>query len=367
MNLNFSLIHEATAFACYRLPGAKAAVYVEAGHAEGFPSIDEATGEASFVIAPFQITASTPVVRILPERTQEIPLPHILDGDDGNHEPACSYEVIGEAEERKAYGHGFRQVKDALRQGMARKVVLSRRMRLQLDKNTPIHPFQLFGKACRLYPHNYVALFSTPQTGMWLIATPECLLEQVTSRLWRTMALAGTMTWEAGSPTGAHAYWSHKDRTEQKLVADYIHDRILPFAEQLEISHTYPVRAGSLAHLRTDFSFTLQDESAGQLLSALHPTPAVCGLPLQSSRQIIAQAESSPRRYYAGFSGPWKLQESTRLYVSLRCMEMTGDSSVRTATLYAGGGILNDSTEGAEWLETERKCQTMLNLLATPT
>ena len=91
----------------------------------------------------------------------------------------------------------------------------------------------------------------------------------------------------------------------------------------------------------------------------LHPTPAVCGLPREEARQAILHDEPSPRRYYAGFSGPLHLQGETHLYVSLRCMEFTP----HTATLYAGGGLMPESQETDEWEETRRKMQTMWQLL----
>lgn len=55
--------------------------------------------------------------------------------------------------------------------------------------------------------------------------------------------------------------------------------------------------------------------------------------------------------YYAGFSGPYLLEEQTMLYVSLRCMQLNANM----ATLYAGGGIMPESKENEEWEETVRK------------
>ena len=95
------------------------------------------------------------------------------------------------------------------------------------------------------------------------------------------------------------------------------------------------------------------------LLLRLHPTPAVCGLPRAAAQRAILTDEASPRRYYAGFSGPLGIEGETRLYVSLRCMEFTPS----LATLYAGGGIMPESVEQEEWEETQRKLQTMLRLL----
>ena len=119
------------------------------------------------------------------------------------------------------------------------------------------------------------------------------------------------------------------------------------------------VRAANLVHLRSDFTFKLADNNKiGDLLQALHPTPAVCGLPKREAFKFIVKNEHTPRRYYSGFMGP-VAQEDTHLYVSLRCMNIDGD----VCHLYAGGGLLKDSVEEQEWLETEAKMETMKKLL----
>jgi isochorismate synthase len=56
--------------------------------------------------------------------------------------------------------------------------------------------------------------------------------------------------------------------------------------------------------------------------------------------------------------GPLQLP-ATHLYVSLRCMQLLADGY----WLYAGGGLLPDSTEEQEWQETEAKMETMRSLL----
>ena len=55
-----------------------------------------------------------------------------------------------------------------------------------------------------------------------------------------------------------------------------------------------------------------------------------------------------------------RLEGSTHLYVSLRCMNIESDRY----RLYAGGGLLKDSTEEQEWLETEAKLETMRRCIA---
>lgn len=226
----------------------------------------------------------------------------------------------------------------------------------------------LFLEACRTYPHLCIMLVSTPQTGTWLMATPEVLLDG-DGEIWRTMALAGTMKAEELAPDADRSSvstpcvngdgmndWSAKNKHEQQLVATYIQQCLSPFADQLTQRGPYTVQAGDLVHLRSDFMFSLHDtQSLGSLLEALHPTPAVCGLPKTEAQRFILQHEHADRSYYSGFAGLLNPNGETHLYVSLRCMQIL-ENSYR---LYAGGGLLLNSVEQQEWEETEAKMETM--------
>lgn len=184
---------------------------------------------------------------------------------------------------------------------------------------------------------------------------PEPLLEKVGNR-WHTVALAGTQP----ANIGTSPVWDDKNREEQAVVARFISEKLVPFAQQTKISPTYTLRAGNVCHLCTDFSFQLADSrDLLRVIETLHPTPAVCGLPRSEAFTAILEDETTPRRYYAGFSGPLALHGETSLYVSLRCMQLAKGEAV----LYAGGGIMPESQMETEWEETERKLQTMLNLL----
>ena len=57
----------------------------------------------------------------------------------------------------------------------------------------------------------------------------------------------------------------------------------------------------------------------------------------------------------SGFSGPLKIEESSDLFVTLRCAKIEGQH----ATFYAGGGILNESKLVSEEYETYMKIETM--------
>jgi isochorismate synthase len=82
-------------------------------------------------------------------------------------------------------------------------------------------------------------------------------------------------------------------------------------------------------------------------------------MPKDEAKSFIMANESNERLYYSGFAGPLNLNGNTHLYVSLRCMQM----QTNTCKLYAGGGILKESTEESEWKETEAKLSAMQQLL----
>ncbi len=335
-------------YAFYRLPDESSYHYVK-GSILTAPDLFPEMESGGFVIAPFHADAQSPYVLLRPEIHECRPMPQTA-------EPAI-LSVAGPVAHRADYAECFALFHRALTEGRCQKAVMARCAELKVNGLDASAAVSLFHKACRLYPHSYIALWNTPVTGCWLMATPELLLHAEGER-WKTMALAGTMPKD---DPAAHRVetWSAKNREEQRIVADYIGGILHSLARNVECSPTRPTSAINVMHLRTDFSFALPAEvSPAALLRRLHPTPAVCGVPFEAARRVILQGEKHPRRYYSGFSGPFALEGETALYVSLRCMELQANR----ALLYAGGGLLADSIEEEEWTETERKMQTMLQL-----
>ena len=215
-----------------------------------------------------------------------------------------------------------------------------------------------------MYPRLFVALVYTPQSGLWLMATPEILLKGEQNQM-ATMSLAGTQKAEPSKPVADYPVegveWSEKNREEQQYVTDYIEDCIKVFSDEYQKKGPYTTMAANLYHLRTDIAFRLHDTGRlGDVLDALYPTPAVCGIPKDEARRFILQHEHQSRKYYSGFVGPISPKGKTHLYVSLRCMNILDDGSCE---LYAGGGLLKESEMEKEWKETEAKMQTILSVL----
>ena len=74
---------------------------------------------------------------------------------------------------------------------------------------------------------------------------------------------------------------------------------------------------------------------------------------------FILENETGNRRYYSGYLGPWNINGESSLFVSLRCMEISGNCCV----MHAGGGLLAGSVEDSEWRETVIKMESMRQLV----
>ncbi len=335
------------AFVLYRLPHSQSFTRIEKQLSpHTFSSLSEVPLTGGYLIHPFCADAHTPIVWIEPDTMSqaEVPLPHSFH--------ASSF-ANNETEVRREYAQSFQALHHMLSCGRLEKVVLARQLHCTGVSAADVE--QLFFRACLCRPNSYVALWHTPQTGTWLVATPEPLLEYTHHR-WHTVALAGTLPYIEGET----AVWNDKNREEQAIVARFIHHELSAVTSEIACSEAYTLPSGNIQHLCTDFSFQLpSSHHVLRILQHLHPTPAVCGFPREEAMQAILKYEVASRQYYAGFSGPLLLQGETHLYVSLRCMSLTPTS----ATLYAGGGIMPDSQEREEWDETVRKMQTMKQLL----
>jgi len=350
-----------TALALYRLPYAEQAMMLR-GETEEFLSCHDLNGKEGFVFAPFHITPEQPVILIRPWEMSTLPLSSVAKGgDDLRHYFEESH--LTTAEPDPDYAADFATFHAQLQAGTFQKLVLSR---CAVETPARRHEFiDLFRMACSAYPRMFVSVVMTEKGGLWLSATPELLLAG-DGEQWRTTALAGTMklegeqlSFDTPKPVGAgrrDVEWSDKNIREQRLVATYISECLSRFTADIREEGPRTVRAANLAHLRSDFTFTLPDsQHIGDLLQELYPTPAVCGLPKREAFDFILQHEHTPRGYYSGFMGPLAVESATNLYVNLRCMEICE----KDYRLYAGGGLLTDSTVSQEWLETEAKLETM--------
>ena len=344
-----ALIKQDACFAIYRLPGEASPRFVmqRSGKAALHNDIEALNGQSGFVIAPFRISPGSPLVVIRPDCTDLTEVDCTITARSRQELTGKRFDNIDKA----AYSRLFHQFHTTLLKGEIKKLVLSRSK--TIGREETFSAGRSFYRAAEKYTRSFVFLFHTPQSGTWLGSTPEILLAGTGSE-WQTVALAGTRF-----PNTGNISWDDKNLREQHLVTSYLLKQLTTFRVAAEINGPYTIKAGKLAHLRTDFSFSLPvNPRIGTLLKTLHPTPAVSGLPKEEAFRFINEQEGYDRRYYTGFLGMLDPLAETNLYVNLRCMEI-GKSSL---TLYAGSGLLPSSTCRDEWKETEQKLKTMASI-----
>ncbi len=217
---------------------------------------------------------------------------------------------------------------------------------------------QIYNRLRLAYPDAFVYWIHLPHGEIWMGATPELLLKQNEKEV-QTMALAGTQ--KIDNREVSEITWEKKEMEEQAYVKDYVRGLLISSGYNLSISQTYNLQAGNLVHLCTNFKVNqaLTRAEAFVLTKKLHPTPAVCGIPLEASKALILEKESHSRKYYTGFLGPIG-KNKMNLFVNLRCMQVYPKDYV----LYVGGGITRDSELEKEWQETEAKAQTLLSVIS---
>jgi isochorismate synthase len=168
---------------------------------------------------------------------------------------------------------------------------------------------------------------------------------------------------DADEASGAALADSAKNRHEHQLVVDAIREVLAPLCIDLDIAPEPKLRkTDAVWHLYTLISGRLREKSttAMDLAVALHPTPAVGGVPAAAAAELITELEGD-RGFYAGAVGWCDQRGDGRWVVSIRCAQLSADR--RTAELHSGGGIVAESDPDDEVDETTTKFNTMLGAL----
>lgn len=205
-----------------------------------------------------------------------------------------------------------------------------------------------------IHPESFCFLYYTPETGLWLGASPEIIYSHdKVNGIFSTMAFAGTRAIEnSGTP------WDRKNIDEQRIVADYIAARLDGLNVKYVEKPTITVDYGNIQHLCTFFEGEAQTSMTEMIVDSLNPTPALAGYPKATAIAEIAAVESHKRECYGGIVGIDD-ENSTKIYVNLRCARLSRGS----ARLYVGGGITAASVPEDEWNETRLKSKLLKSII----
>ncbi len=316
-------------------------------------------GEKYFINNGISFDSGDREIIISPSWSPDISL-DTLDLDNTNWLPYTGTGAVVESS-RAEYIQQVSHCIDEIKNTNLIKVVPSR---IKKVKPPPAQDLlDIYSSLCSTYGNAFVSLLSTPALGTWLGATPETLIEVDNEGIFRTMSLAGTQKFTDSKPLH-DLPWTQKEIEEQAIVSRYIINRFKEIRlREFEEVGPRTVKAGNLVHLCSTFTVDTRatdfDNLGSTMLKLLHPTSAVCGMPKPLAKSLIKSIEKHQRKLYSGYLGPVNMIEGSHIYVNLRCMEVLKNEAI----LYAGAGVTAYSNPEDEWLETELKCNTMLNII----
>jgi menaquinone-specific isochorismate synthase len=258
---------------------------------------------------------------------------------------------------------------DRVAAGEFGKVVLARQV--DVTANRPFVIPDVLSRLLALYPTCMIF-----RIDGFLGASPEVLIERYGDRmashpLAGTIGRSGDMATDEANIAGLLA--SPKQRREHAYVIDDLRRNLGPLCVSLDVPDKPTVlELRNVCHLATRLSGVLSPGSlegrgpdvptALDLVSAVHPTPAVGGTPTDDAVAYIGAVEGFDRGRYAGPVGWMDARGDGSWAIGLRSAEVTGER----ASMYAGVGLVAGSRPGPELEETQLKLQALLAALVRP-
>jgi isochorismate synthase len=251
----------------------------------------------------------------------------------------------------------------ALRSGRGAKVVLARELVVRADG--PLHAGAVARELKRRQPSCFVYLVAGSDGSALVGASPELLVRREGRRA-VSQPMAGT------APRGRTAHEdgelaralqaSPKQAAEHSLVVTDVRDRyVAAGADPVHVAPRQLLRFANVQHLATGITahFRGSAPSVLALCARLHPTAAVGAVPWPEAAPLIDEHEQMERGWYAGAVGWTNALGDGAFTLALRC-GLLWEDGVR---LYAGAGVMPDSTSLEELQETDVKFLALLDAL----
>lgn len=243
---------------------------------------------------------------------------------------------------------------DAIDDRALDKVVLARRV--ALDLGTALDPFLVLRHLKRATPRCFhFAVRPAEGAATFIGASPERLFRRDGDHV-ESEAVAGTRprgdTAAADAALRDELLQSPKERREHAFVQEAIRRQLEALCTAVEAPDTPSDLALARGrHLHAPLTGTLRpDTTTLDLLDALHPTPAVGGVPTDEALAAIRTQEPFDRGWYAGPVG-WIGADAAEFAVAIR----SGLVQASRLALFSGAGIVEGSVPEQEWDEIEQK------------
>ncbi|WP_055557098.1 isochorismate synthase, partial [Streptomyces kanamyceticus] len=261
----------------------------------------------------------------------------------------------------EAYGAGVAAAVERMWRGDFSKVVLART--LELTARAPLDLPVMLQRLARRDPSGYTFALPTAPGRTLIGASPELLVSRRGHQVVANPLAGSTPRSDDLAEDvrrAAALLESAKDLHEHAVVVDAVHQALASFCTDLTVpARPTLIRTATMWHLSTTVTGTVAspETSALELACALHPTPAVCGTPTATAREVIRETEPFDRGFFTGMIGWGDANGDGEWVVTIRCAE----AEERSLRLYAGAGVVAASEPEAETAETGAKFRTFLN------
>lgn len=275
-------------------------------------------------------------------------------GEQSPLPPPKTYKVLKKTylPDYPKWKKGVEKALELIRNKELEKVVLCRTCTLELEQEPD--PFAITA-ALKTKGEGAFVFCLQFESESFLGATPERLFLRQNNQI-ISEAVAGTrrrgISNEENQKLQKELLSSQKDLSEIAPVRLYIQNTLSPLClsppifSPISIHQTHTVQ-----HLYSPCSGRLKKGiKDSSIIEALHPTPALCGLPKEKAYTLIRELEPFERGLYGGAIG-WSSEETSEWVVGIRSCLIRG----KTATLFSGTGIVEKSNPKEEWDELNQK------------
>lgn len=235
---------------------------------------------------------------------------------------------------------------------------------LDLLANQPFHIPHSLDRLRQRYPDCAVFAIGNGRGKTFIGASPERLLS-IRGGTLITDALAGSAP-RGRQPQEDQARAEQllnnpKERGEHQFVVDFLMQRLTGLGLNPHCADRPTLRRlSNIQHLHTPIQAQINRQTHPlDLVEALHPTPAVAGVPTQAACDQIQRFERFDRSLYAAPLGWIDTDGDSEFMVGIRSALIAEN----WARLYAGAGIVAGSDPVREWAELKLKFRALSEAL----
>jgi para-aminobenzoate synthetase component I len=261
----------------------------------------------------------------------------------------------------QTYQRTFHRIQQYIRQGDCYQVNLAQRFSVPVQGD----PWALYRRLRAANAAPFSAYFATP-TGIVLSASPERFLLLRGDKA-ETRPIKGTRP-RAADPTvdrllALELQQSTKDRAENVMIVDLLRNDLGRVCKpgSIHVPRLWAIESFTTVHhlVSTVCGQLAPGHDALDLLRACFPGGSVTGAPKIRAMEIIEELEPHRRGIYCGSLGYIGFNGNMDLNIAIRTL-IYNQGYLR---FWAGGGIVADSTEAAEYQETLDKAAAILGIL----